>query len=190
MNRPNPKHLFKSVLSSALAVIFLHSLSSALPAQCEEVSQYTPWGIDEYQLFGLTKRELSQQFKGKLFFYNDYKRATFSEAGTGLGYQGAVFKLTFKSGKVDTVHGVFEGCRTDYARPLFKNKEAAVRYAIDGLGKQSGAKEKRSLDRARTALAEIVKQKKNHKTNSRLPNKQLINFLSGNSNFYSGYDAF
>lgn len=118
-------------------------------------SYYTPWGIEEYQLLGLNKNELSKVFKGRLFFSKDFKRATFSEKGTGLGYQGAVFNLSFNDGKVSSVQGIFEGCTQKYKRPRFNSKKAALIYSINNLSSYKGAKEQESLKQAKQALAEL-----------------------------------
>jgi hypothetical protein len=130
---------------------------------CSE-SHYTPWGIDEYQLFGLTKQELTTKFKGKLFFSKEFDRATIyeNEMGTCLGYQGPVFKLYFSNARVSSVQGVFEGCRQEYERPRFYTKEAALDYAIKGLSSYSGAEDQKRLAQAKQALAEL-----NHSSTSK-----------------------
>lgn len=116
---------------------------------------YTPWGIDEYELFGLTKQQLSQQFKGKLFFSNDWSEAKMNEHGTGLGYEGATFKLKFADGRVSGVHGVFKGCTANYERPEFSNKREALQYAITNLSNQSGAAEKQKRAAALLELSKV-----------------------------------
>jgi len=125
------------------------------PGFCNCDSDYTPWGVDEYQLFDLTKQELSTKFKGKLFFSEDFRRATFSQTGTGLGYQGPVFKLSFSDGRVSSVQGVFEGCTATYERRRLDTKEVAVNYAIEGLSSYTGPDEQKSLAQAKQALAEL-----------------------------------
>lgn len=137
-----------------------------IPGFGDSESHYTPWGIDEYQLFGLTKQELSTKFKDKLFFSKDFARATFLQNGTGLGYQGAVFKLSFSSGRVSSVQGVFEGCTQNYERPRFDTKELALNYAIQGLSSCNGPEEQKSLAQAKQALAELrqASSRKNSQT--------------------------
>jgi hypothetical protein len=125
------------------------------PGFCGCESNYTPWGVDEYQLFDLTKQELSTKFKGTLFFSKDFHRATFSQNGTGLGYQGPVFKLSFSDGRVTSVQGVFEGCTQTYGRPCFDSKEVALNYAIEGLCSYTGPDEQKSLAQAKQALAQL-----------------------------------
>ena len=141
-----------------LLVLVLACLSVVVcsnPGFCERCCNYAPWGIDEYHLLGLSKEELSKKFKGKLFFSKSFKRATFSQEGTGLGYQGAVFNLSFKNDRVSSVQGVFEGCTQKYERPVFKSKKKALIYAINHLSDCKGAKEQQSLTQAQKALAEL-----------------------------------
>ena len=125
------------------------------PGVCDSESDYTPWGVDEYQLFDLTKQELSAKFKGKLFFSKDFDRASLLQNGTGRGYQGPLFELSFSNGRVSSVHGVFVGCRQSYERPRFDSKEAALNYAIDGLSSYTGPKERNILAQAKQALIEL-----------------------------------
>lgn len=139
-------------------------LMCAPPSFCQGESQYAPWGVDEYQLFGLTKAELSTKFKGKLFFSKDFERATIYESGTGLGYQGPLFKLSFTDGKVSSVQGVFEGCKQTLVRPRFETKEAAVLYAIRGLSSYTGTSEQKSLAQAQRELASLNKSRNTPKS--------------------------
>ena len=141
-----------------LYVIVFTCLSAIIciaPGFCERCCNYAPWGIDEYQLLGLNKEELTKNFKGKLFFSKGFKRATFSKEGTGLGYEGAVFNLTFINDRVSSVQGVFEGCTQKYSRPVFKSKREALKYAIKHLSTYQGAKEQKSLAQAQGELAKL-----------------------------------
>lgn len=151
--------LKSSQLVNSIALLALSMLIFSQPGVCGSAAQYTPWGVDEYQLLGLTKEELSKKFKDKLFFSEKYDRAAFSQSGTGLGYQGAVFKLSFRKGRVASVQGVFEGCKQDFERPRFNSKEVAIKYAIKGLSSYTGEKEKKSLSKARQALAKLKRSK-------------------------------
>jgi hypothetical protein len=125
------------------------------PGFGDSEANYTPWGVDEYELFGLTKQQLKTKFLGKLYFSTDYSRALFKPPGAGMSYQGPVFKLLFEDGKVTTVCGVFEGCKENFQRPRFDSKEAALEYAINGLSSCSGKEEQASLSRAKRVLAEL-----------------------------------
>ncbi len=142
-------------IASVFACLTAFATNGLAPSCADSTSRYTPWGVDEYQLFGLKKQELETKFKEKLFFSKDFARATLSRTGTGLGYQGAVFNLSFTKERVSSVQGVFEGCTQNYSRPRFDSKEAALNYAIDGLSSCSGADEKKSLAQAKQVLAEL-----------------------------------
>lgn len=135
-------------------IVLLLVLIAAIVVPQFALSQnaYAPWGVDEYELLGLTKQELAQQFKNKLFFSKDWSTAATSEYGTGLGYQGATFRLTFVDGKVAAVQGVFVGCTREYQRTKFVSKRAALQYAIAGLSTQKGAAEKQKLESAQREL--------------------------------------
>ncbi len=124
-----------------------------------DIGHYTPWGIDEYELFGLTRAELASKFKNKLFFKDDFHRAEMCQEGTGLGYQGPVFNLNFKNDRVDSVQGVFEGCTKAYSRPIFTSKEAALRYAVDELSRMPNPAEQQKLAKAKAALEELQPSK-------------------------------
>lgn len=144
---------------SPIASVFGYLIACVImcinPGLCDSESEYTSWGVDEYQLFGLTKQELSTKFKSKLFFSRDFERATVFHNGTGRGYQGPIFELSFSDGRVSSVHGIFVGCRQSCERPRFDSKEAALNYAIQGLSSCTGAEEKKRLVQARQALAEL-----------------------------------
>lgn len=140
---------------SLLVFACLSVIVCSNPGFCERCCNFTPWGIEEYQLLGLSKEELSKKFKGKLFFSKGFKRATFQQEGTGLGYQGAVFKLSFNNNRVSSVQGVFEGCTQEYERPVFRSKKEALIYAIKHLSQYKGAQEQQSLAQAQKALAKL-----------------------------------
>lgn len=143
-------------LSAAIATILIVtaflSFRPAAYGQPEKESKYVNWGVDEYELFGLTRSELSRKFKGRLFFDKDHAVARLCETGTGLGYAGPTFRLKFSNGTVSSVQGVFEGCTANYFRPPFDSKEAAINYAVEGL-KASGASAQIKLEEAKRELA-------------------------------------
>jgi hypothetical protein len=76
-------------VAGVMGYLIAFAIVGIAPVFCNTESAYTPWGIDEYQFFGLTKQELSTKFKDKLFFSKDFERATFSKSGTGLGFIGS-----------------------------------------------------------------------------------------------------
>jgi hypothetical protein len=154
-------------VSCVLECLIACVIVSIGPGFCSSESHYTPWGVDEYQLIGLTQQELSTKFKRCLFFSKDFDRATLSQNGTGLGYQGPVFKLSFSNGRVSSVHGVFEGCTQTYERPRFDTKEEALDYAIAGLSSYTGPQEQKSLAQAKQALAELKRASSVQKAQTR-----------------------
>ena len=64
------------IFSLVLAILVCLGLSMASAHNHLETG-YVPWGVDEYELFGLSKLELAKKFKDKLHFNNDkpYSRA-------------------------------------------------------------------------------------------------------------------
>ena len=114
---------------------------------------YTPWGIDEYELYGLTKEELKQKFERNLHFNYDYSEAVF------YGGKNPRFELTFDNDKkVATIQRIFidgDGCHLK--GPVLKSKQAALEFAVDGLLKISKLTEKEQLNLAiaRKSLADL-----------------------------------
>lgn len=96
---------------------------------------YIPWGVDEYEFFGLTKPQLAEKFKNKLVFENDYQKAIFKTFKGCHSYDGASFSLSFENGKVSKVQRIFLGCNETLQGEVFESKDAALRYAINELGK-------------------------------------------------------
>jgi hypothetical protein len=110
-------------------VVTLFVCSSALA----QAAKYVSWGVDEYEFFGLTKPQLAVKFKGKLSFAPDYSRALFGRFEACHSYDGATFKLFFDGDKVSKVQRVFIGCNETQEGPVLESKQAALRFAIDGL---------------------------------------------------------
>lgn len=144
------KLTFPSV-ANVIGCFLVSLVASIVPGNCCQ-SPYTAWGVDEYELFGLTKEELSREFASRLFFSVSFDHANLLKNGTGLGYQGPTFKVYFSNGRVSSVQGIFEGCTHSYWRPRFYSRLDAVKYAIDGL---SDTNEVDALEKARAALAEL-----------------------------------
>ena len=75
-----------------LTLIFAVAFLFTLPAYGHEYNKgYISWGVDEFELLGLTQNELSQQFKNKLTFAQDY-----SHAGVDGSCDCRQFVLTFQ----------------------------------------------------------------------------------------------
>jgi len=125
---------------------------------CEE-AKYVSWGVDEYEFFGLSKQQLAAQFKGKLSFSKDFSRALFGRFEACHSYDGATFNLFFEGNKVSRVQRVFVGCNGTLEGPVFESKQAALRFAVDGLtpaAKRGALKpaELKKLESARKMLME------------------------------------
>lgn len=119
-------------LLAQIAFALALSLMALLPAVCQQ-AKYVAWGVDEYEFFGLTKQQLASQFKGKLTFAPDFSRAVFGRFEACHSYDGATFKLFFDGNKVSKVQRVFVGCNETQEGPVFESKQAALKFAIDGL---------------------------------------------------------
>lgn len=104
-------------------------------AFAQQSAGYVPWGVDEYELFGLTKQELVAKFKGKLQFSEDGTRAMFGAVEACHTYDGPTFKLSFdpENKRVSSVQRIFVGCTSTQFGPIFDRKQDALGFAISGL---------------------------------------------------------
>jgi hypothetical protein len=137
---------------AALAV-FMIAAQTPAPAEIKS-GPYVDWGVDEYEFFGLTKDQVQKKFAGRLCFHAGFERVHF-KGGSGLNYYGPTFKLGFNNGLVDTVQGIFEGCRDTIYRPFFKSKKDALKFACDGLADAKDEAGKKKLAAARKELATV-----------------------------------
>ncbi len=119
----------------AIFAALLLWLSGGAAFAQEVAAGYVPWGVDEYEFFGLSKTQLTSQFKGKLRFSADFERASFGPVEACHTYDGATFKLGYGAGKVTAVQRIFVGCNETSYGPAFETKEAALKFAILGLSK-------------------------------------------------------
>jgi hypothetical protein len=120
---------------------------------------YVPWGIDEFQFFGLNKAELSKQFKGQLTFDQKFTNAKFNSDC----HHGPQFLLTFKNDRVSTVQRMFiDGAGCEIKGPEFMSKKDALKFSILGLSKRTSRdlKDDKMLATAKQMLAEIEKSEK------------------------------
>jgi hypothetical protein len=144
------------------ALILVLLAFGAYPALATE-AKYVPWGYDEYQFFGLTKQQLTANFKDKVEFREDMKRVSLApQKGACSGYDGATFELSFTDGKVTRVQRIFMGCKETQFGPILESKEAALKYAIAGLSgfKWLSPAEKAKLQSARAELAAMQKSRR------------------------------
>lgn len=98
------------------------------------VANYVPWGVDEYEFFGLTKSQLAAKFKSRVEFRNEMQRACVSpQKGSCAGYDGPTFELTYADGRVSKVQRIFVGCKEIQYGPVLESKPAALRYFVSNV---------------------------------------------------------
>lgn len=115
-------HKFYSLI--LLAALFTGSVSGC-GRQSYHQTGYVPWGLDEFELFGLAKPELGKKVEGK-----------FHSESSELSWKGAArFHITFdKDGKVETVQRMFiDGAGCNLTGPLLTSKKEALEFSVDGL---------------------------------------------------------
>src|SRR6516164_6621706 len=123
---------------------------SALPPEHFK-AKYVPWGVDEYELFGLASNELSARFKGKLRFEENYTHAYMRASN-----DGPQFLINITGGRVSGVQRMFidgEGCHI--LGPQLPSKEAALEFSIDGLSKLNQSADKEDLKRLADAQEQL-----------------------------------
>ncbi len=109
---------------------------------------YVPWGIDEFELFGLTKQQLDKKFDGELHFQKEDSAAVWNDGRPGH------FHLAFdKDNKVAEVQRVFiDGAGCEIKGPLLTSKKAALQFSVDGLS-NLGKLDKEEQSKLATAQA-------------------------------------
>jgi len=145
---PRAKAIF-ATLSCTVAVLF------ALAAYGHDYNEnYISWGVDEFELLGLTQSELSQQFKKKLTFDWVNGHACVGDSGSG----SQQFVLTLKDSRVCEVQRLFiDGAGCNLKGPAFTSKKHALQFAIDGLSDYGKLKpeEEKKLAAAKKMLLEL-----------------------------------
>jgi len=92
-------------------------------------AEYVPWGIDEYELFGLTKNQLAKDFKNKLHFNKEFSEGYL----TRLDY-GPRFLFTYNNNQVSSIQRMFiDGYGCHIMGPILNSKKEALKFSIDGL---------------------------------------------------------
>lgn len=115
---------------------------------------YISWGVDEFELFGLTQIELTQQFKNKLTFDWVNSRAYVG----GSSSASRQFVLTFKDRRVCEVQRLLkDGAGCNLMGYSFTSKEAALRFCIEGLSDYGKLKpeEEKKLSSAKKMIIEL-----------------------------------
>lgn len=118
---------------------------------------YVSWGIDEYELFGMTKEELDSKYKGQMKFTSNFSKAIMSDAKNECKtFVGPTFRLTYNDeGKVVAVQRCFEACGKDFVGPQLGTKKEALEFAVNGLTGTKNAKDLEKLASAKNELAKL-----------------------------------
>jgi|GEM_PF-711805 len=127
----------------------------AQPHTHSMIATYVPWGVDEYELIGLTKDEILKKFKElgyddkeSRIYFADYNRPGFGRPG---------YIVTFANGKVATIKRLFiDGGGCHIIGPVLSSKKEALNFTIEGLLKGNrSAKQEARLKAAQKTLAEL-----------------------------------
>jgi hypothetical protein len=120
----------KSIILYCTVICAVLFFAGAATAQ----AKYASWGIDEYELFGLTKQQLAAKFKSRAEFRENFKRFCIApQKGACAGYDGPTFDLTFENDRVSKIQRIFMGCKETQFGPLLTSKEAALKYFISSM---------------------------------------------------------
>ncbi|MDX2107194.1 MAG: hypothetical protein SFY67_12405 [Candidatus Melainabacteria bacterium] len=120
-------------------------------------TNYVSWGIDEYELFGLSKKELDTKYKDKMRFVPNFSKAIMSDAKNECKtFVGPTFRLTYDDqGKIVAVQRCFEACGKDFVGPQLNTRKEALEFAINGLTGTKNAKDQEKLASAKAELAKL-----------------------------------
>jgi hypothetical protein len=146
-----------TIIAKSTLVAFI-ALILQLPAFAHSLqANYIPWGVDEYEFFGLTTPELAKDFKGKMEFEQYYTRAYFP-GYRHAGFGQPQFELTFDKGKVVRVRRLLvDGAGCNIEGPNLSSKKEALLFSVDGLTKLANRdrNDDARLKAAKQMLAEI-----------------------------------
>lgn len=94
-------------------------------------AEYVPWGVDEFELYGLTKSEITQKFKGEMHLSEKERAVAWNDGRPGH------FHLGFdNTGRVGSIRRIFiDGAGCEIKGPELNSKEEALNFSIDGLSK-------------------------------------------------------
>lgn len=153
----------KTIISTALIFGLVFTLSSCATKRAvdgklaDSDTPYVSWGVDEYELFGLTKEELDSKYKGKMKFAPNFSKAILSDAKNECkSFIGPTFRLTYNDeGKVVAVQRCFEACGKDFVGPQLDTKKEALEFTVNGLAGTKNAKDLEKLASAKNELAKL-----------------------------------
>ncbi len=146
----------RPLITLATVITLLAIQPPAMAQYCHHHTGYVSWGVDEYELFGLTESELTQKFKGTLRYDKTDSHAYFNEGGIG----GPQFILTFIDKRVGKVQRLFiDGAGCHIKGPVISSRKEALEFSIDGLSKMpSRAKDdEQRLKEAKELLRKLGK---------------------------------
>jgi hypothetical protein len=147
-------------IALCVGLLMVTPLLSNIPVNAQSLqANYIPWGVDEYELIGLTKGELSKKFKNTLEFDESSSKLFFVEHNRR-GYGRPQFVLTFANDKVVSAKRLFiDGAGCNLWGPNLTSKNEALNFSIEGLSKMSNrdAADEKKLKDAQQRLAEIEK---------------------------------
>lgn len=128
---------------AALAIAGLltacNTKSTSNPNSNYSYCQYSPWTVEEHQLFGLTQKQIESKYQIKSQIDGD----------TTLGRFNVEYD---KAGKVCAVRRFFIGCKATYYGPWLQSKKDALNYSINGMAEY---RDKDSITK-RAALKELL----------------------------------
>ena len=157
IHRRKGKPMRKSTLIGlCLSLSQVAFLAWPMPALAQHgPATYVPWGIDEYELFGLTRAEILQKYKGQLGFDKETGRVFFGDRNS-TGYGRPQFELTYAHDRVVGVKRLFiDGAGCLIWGPGLNSKKDALNFSINGLMQTNrDAKDEARLKEARRQLAE------------------------------------
>src|SRR5271170_8120823 len=133
----------------ATSLVLCMSLSLPAISQDHHTAVYVPWGVDEYELFGLTGDELSKKFAKTLRFEENHRHAYFC---TGRSSDGPQFILHFNNGRVSRVQRMFiDGGGCHIIGPELQTKKEALKFSTEGLSDLGTSASKEDTERLQQA---------------------------------------
>ena len=145
------------------ALILVAAFSAGLISGCSKQpdrtghnhleAKYVPWGVDEFELYGLTKNEITQKFKGEMHLSEEEKAISWDDGRPGH------FHLGFDdTGRVGAIRRIFiDGAGCEIKGPELNSKEKALQFSIEGLSHLShlDKDDQSKLAAAKKQLAEL-----------------------------------
>lgn len=142
------------LLVAVIAVMLSHG--QLCFGQSQRFLEYSPWGIDEYEVFGLTAPQIEKRFSEKALLTGEEKVLRFKNQ---YSETTASFHLGYDHGKVCSVQREFIAHLPGYTAtgPELKSKEAALEYLINTQSAKKALDQNltRHLVQAKNVLADL-----------------------------------